>query len=660
MKDKKDKKFKPKKESKSGLAKFTQRPLPDENEVSDFEKSVNKEIREDEIDDNLSEIYQDKKGNLVDVTSKSFKRNKSWILLILKNLLFLLVLAAGAYLAYYYYTNQYLSVTEAKLEIEAPEKIMAGEKFDYAIVYHNPSSVNLENIGLELKLPEGFVLLESSIEPELANYWDLKDLLPKQTKELKLSGKIYNRVNSANPINAQISYMPANFSSQFSSEASANTIVDDIGFDFSVNYFDTALVGQEAEVDLSFSDFSDNHLSDLIIEFNFPENIILENFTLNEDEDEDESEISFEKLSEDTWSLTNLTKNSDDLQFNLSFVVEEKVDDEERILISLSHQDEKGNQRKIEEESLQLEIMQSELDLSLEINENRNDQSINFGDKLDYVLSYHNRGQATLNEVVLMVVIEGEMVDWSLLDDLSQGRVLDSVIVYSANEIEDLEELSPDDKGEIEFSLEVKDYEEQDFGSDLKINSWAQFSFGLDTEDIERSEDNRSNTIEKVINSDLSLKEEIRYFDDNNIPVGSGPLPPEVDEETSVRVYWTLTNSLHELKDVEVKLELPPHVDFNQSLESDIGQLNYNETNNQVIWEIDNLALSSSRADAEFNLSFTPSQEDRDKILIISPGVNVSAHDVVTDGEINFKTSPKTSRLEDDEIAAWTNNGRVQ
>ncbi len=203
--EKKDQKIKIRKEAKSGLAKFTQRPLPDENEVSDFENTIRKEIREEEIDDNLSEIYQDKKGNLVNVSDKSFKKNKSWFIIILKNLLFLLVLAAGAYLAYYYYQNQYLGIVEAKIEIEAPASVKAGEEFSYIISVHNPSSVALNNLGLEIVFPNSFVLSQSSIEAEIANYWSLDTLMANETKTLEIKGSLYNRHNSANPINLRLS-----------------------------------------------------------------------------------------------------------------------------------------------------------------------------------------------------------------------------------------------------------------------------------------------------------------------------------------------------------------------------------------------------------------------------------------------------------------------
>ncbi len=649
------------KKSKSGLAKFTERPLPDENEVSDFENTIKKEIRDEEIDDNLSEIYQDKKGNLVDVNNRSFKKNKSWLLIILKNLLFLIVLSAGAYLAYYYYNNQYLGIVEARITIEAPETIKVGEEFSYFISIHNPSSVSLENLGLEIVFPNSFILTESSVEAEVANYWNLDKLLANETKTLELKGKLYNRYNSANPINVRLSYIPANFSSQFSNEASANTIIDGLGFDLNLNYFNTVLVGQDLEINLNFVNIEDNYLDDLVIRLDFPEDLSLSSFKIIEDEENEDLIIDFQEIGINKWQISHFPQKADLVNFEIKFKVNKKNQEKENIYFRLYHQAEESVERLILEENLNFEIMQSDLYLALEINEERNNQTVNFGDSLNYTLNYHNRGQATLKDLVLMLIIEGKMIDWSSLEDENNGRSFENVLVYSKEEIKNLAEVLPNQKGEINLSIDIKEYQDDFFGAELKIESFAQFSFGInDEEEIKANADNRSNIIIKSINSNLIIKEEIRYFDDNNIPVGSGPLPPEVGEETSVRVYWTITNSLHELEDIEVNLKLPLYVNWKSRLQTNLGNLSYDETNNQVIWRIDNLALSNYRADAEFNLSFTPKETDRDKILIISPGLSVYAKDKITNGEIQFKTSPKTTRLEDDEISAWTNNGRVQ
>ena len=80
----------------------------------------------------------------------------------------------------------------------------------------------------------------------------------------------------------------------------------------------------------------------------------------------------------------------------------------------------------------------------------------------------------------------------------------------------------------------------------------------------------------------------------------------------------------------------------------------------QVVWEIGLLPVSVYQASAEFGINLTPSENDRNKILILSSGATVSATDSETKSTIVIKSGPKTTKLEDDEIAGMNNNGRIQ
>jgi len=54
---------------------FIERPVPSQQQVKTFEKAVLKEVRQEEIDDNLSEIYKDKSGEMVDVSKLHHKKD---------------------------------------------------------------------------------------------------------------------------------------------------------------------------------------------------------------------------------------------------------------------------------------------------------------------------------------------------------------------------------------------------------------------------------------------------------------------------------------------------------------------------------------------------------------------------------------------------------
>ncbi len=642
-------------DSSSSLSKFVERPLPTEQEVSSFEKVVGREIREEEIENNLSAIYRDQEGNLVDVTNQNFKKKKSWLLTIFKNLFLLAILASAVYLIYYYFINQESRSTGLDLQIIAPEKIRAGEEFDYIIEYRNSSNVAISQINLELVFPNNFFLTEKSVDSVNNNTWNLADLDPGESAQLLLRGRLFGRLDSPNVLTARLTYVPSNISSQFVREASSNTLIDNLGFVTAINYSNNTLVGQESEISLSFYDFANINFDDLILVINSPENFNITSVSLKEASQGTESQL--EKITNERWRLTNLFVDNQRFDLVIKFKVSEKITDQAELSLDLFNKDLVGQERLIWDKKLNFEVMQSDLSLSLSLNDNKGDQAVNFGQTLNYSLSYNNYGQAILRDVVVMAVLEGEMVDWSSFSSSLGGTVMDGVIVWTKEEIPALAELLSERGGEINFSVKVKNFQEKDLGRDLSINSWAQFSFGLGSSDLE---DNRSNLIVSLINSDLNLSEKIRYFDDNNVPVGSGPLPPKVGETSSFRVYWTVKNTLHELSGTEVILNLPNYINWDGRAQTNIGEITYLADSQQVIWEIGRLPLSIYRADAEFNLSLTPTENDRDKILVISPGATIKATDIVTQGELQVKAGPTTSKLEDDEIAALSNNGRVE
>jgi hypothetical protein len=254
-----------------------------------------------------------------------------------------------------------------------------------------------------------------------------------------------------------------------------------------------------------------------------------------------------------------------------------------------------------------------------------------------------------------MAVVDGSFIDPSSFTAEKNGSIVGGKVVWTKQEIPSLAEIKPGDEGEINFSVKLKNYQESDFGKKLEVSAYSQY--GVDNKTS--AESNKSNVIVTRINSDLTLAEQVRYFNDDNSPVGSGPLPPKVGEKSSFKVYWTVKNNLHELSGTSVVLNLPAQVAWDNSVSAGVGNLYYDDSRRAVVWDIGRLPVSVYQVDASFSISVTPTAADQDKILILSPGSVVTALDNETQATIVKKTSPKTTKLEDDDIASLNNSGRV-
>jgi len=90
-------------EEDSSVAEFTKRRVPTEQEEEEFEKYVEEENKDEEIEESLNEIYHDDKGNMVDVKKLEIKRGRGFIFRFFRLLFLLGVIAAAAYGAYYYF-----------------------------------------------------------------------------------------------------------------------------------------------------------------------------------------------------------------------------------------------------------------------------------------------------------------------------------------------------------------------------------------------------------------------------------------------------------------------------------------------------------------------------------------------------------------------------
>ena len=651
-----------KRESKGPV--FVERPVPSQQQVRTFEKAVLKEVRQEEIDDNLSEIYKNESGDMVDVSQLHHKK-KFVFVSVIKRLFVLAVLFCLGYGFYFYFSSQFSNNISVDFAMSAPESVKAGQDFNYTIHYKNNSKLALNSLRLELKYPGNFVLgavngtgVQAISTSTAQNYFSLPPLPAGGEFNVVVTGKLFAQKDSANLFGASLSYEPGDFSSQFKKETATSVLVSDLGFDLNYEYANAALVGDNSQVDLIFSNVKDNSLNDFEVSFSFPENINLVNTpTSTEAIATSSNKLTVDKSNGLTWQVHGLIPSTGEYHLPIYYKVNKKVDDNQEIIIRLNKKVDNGKSYVVAEKNIQLNVMNSSLNLTLILNGSKNDNTANFGDTLNYSLVYSNKSDAPLNDVIIMTVLKSDFLDWSNFKNTQKGSLSDSTITWTKEQIPALANLAPGAEGTIDFSIGIRPYASSDLGKTFAVTSYAQFNVNNRQGGLN---DSKSNNIITKINSDLNLKEKILYFNENNTPVGSGPLPPKVNQKTSVKVYWTLENNLHELDNTQVVAKLPDYVMFDDKSKASVGTLSFDSASHSVIWNIGTLPVSTYQSQAEFNISVTPNESQRNTLLVLSSGPVVTAIDSDTKSPLEKKGTSKTTKLEDDDIANLNNSGLVE
>lgn len=643
---------------------FVERPVPTKDQVKTFEQAVQKEVRQEEIDDNLSEIYRDKSGKLVDVSHLYHKKDSLFVLFIKKLFVFSIILSL-AYGIYYYFSHQSTNTISANISIVAPEKVISGEEFSYVINYKNNSKFDLNDLRMELKYPENFVVtsisgngLENGKAGIDKNSFNLLSLPIGTEANLTVSGRLFDKKDSVSLLAASLSYEPGSFSSEFKKEAVSSVIVDDLGFDLDFEYTNAALVDDNNQVDLIFSNVKDNFYNDFDLSFSFPENIsLVNNVEPASSSATSTKNLKINKVSSLVWQVSGLASNTEKYHLPITYKVNKKVSDSQEIVIRLSKRENNGKSYVFAEKNIQLNVMNSNLNLTLILNGSKNDGAASFDDTLNYSLVYSNKSDTALNDIVLMAILKSDFLDWSTLNINKKGLLSDNSISWTKEQIPELSSLAPGAEGVIDFSIKIRPYDDNDLGKSFNILSYAQFNINNRQNSLN---DNKSNNIITKINSDLNLVEKVLYFDDNNTPVGFGPLPPKVNQRTSVRVYWTINNNLHELGETKVSVKLPSYISFDGNNNVSQGNLSFDPDTRMVTWMIGDLPVSTYKSQAEFNISVTPNENQRNSLLVLLPGSAASAIDLETKSALEKKVNSKTTKLEDDDIASLNNSGLVE
>ncbi len=632
-----------KKTNRSELSQFVERSLPSQSEVDIFDQYLKAPSNKDIVNASLSKIYEGDNGQRVNVTEVNIKRGRS-IWAKLGFILLYVAIAAGLVgIAYYLFFGNQNSVSPLALSISADQSIKANQEFTYTIDYRNQENTVLTNVEATVVYPDNFIATDSFPAPISGNNkWRLEDIKSFSSGQIKIRGRLIGLSGQSNIIFSDISYQPQGISSTYKKTSSLDVVLAGSGFDISSDDPGSALVGEEKSIAVSWLAQETNFIPKFTLRLNTSDNVTII-----------PSKETIEGISSDQIGVWNIdpSKTTEPLRFKFK-VIDKKSDSEELKLIFEYTPENSSKSFIFEEKTLKVDIIKNSLNLSMVANGQSGDQGVDFEQVINYSISYANKGETTMNDVIITAVFDGDALDWRKLEDENNGKVTSSTILWTSSEIPELKSLAKDQQGTIDFSIPVRPSTEARLFSRFEIKSYAQFALsGSSLEPNSDNQGNRSNELTVKLNSDISLDEAVRYFDEDNMAVGTGPLPPKVGETTTLKVYWKIKNSLHEIGGLTVTTTLPSGVTWDGKNQASVGLVSYDQATNQVTWSVGRLPLSVSQISAEFSIALQPKLSDQNKLMILIAGTTLTGQDNQTSYAISKQLKAQTTKLEKDDIA---------
>lgn len=596
----------------------------------------------------IIDIYRNH-GKSIDMTKierKDPNRRKKILFLII----FILIIILAATLAGFYFFTKHekkFSEEDIKIEINVPDKIVSGQETSIFINCINNSKIDLTKAELTVILSEGFNFLLSEPRPanELNNIWQLGEVKSDKKKGVEIKGQFIGDVGSTSTIDISLTYVPANFNSEFSKKSSRTVVIKSSVLDVEIEAAIRTISGKELSYSIKYKNNSSGDIERIKIEADYPQEF---------------SFISAEPAASEAnkiWIIDNVVKNQEG-EIKIKGLLYGNAGEMKEFKANIGYLDKSNNFQSQAESTSLILIVNPQLYLTIIINDSSKNETADFGQILDYKIKYQNDSEMEIQDLVIFCELTSEVLDWSSLIDTNDGLVEENKITWSKSKISGLEKVKQGEGGEITFSIKTKDNitATDDSEKNYTIVSLAK-AVSEKVTDLESTKlEIESNVITTKINTKLELLNEARYYNDEYLQVGTGQIPPQVGKTTNYRIYWHLTNTTNEVSEVIVKTELPENVIWTGKTGITAGaNLEFDPDTREVTWSINKIPVYVGslhpELEANFEVSVTPVEDDIGKILFLTEKTILTGHDQFTENDIETTKELLTSELINDPLA---------
>ena len=615
-----------------------------------FTKSLKKDYGRTDIRRDLRQVYGGRDGRLPDMSRLIKKRTHRFRNVVVFLVLALAFLAFVSWAGFAVFNKGGSSKAGVKLAIEAPKETASGAEIIYLIKYENLEPTAMKKAEFSVYYPEGFIFTGAAPEPqnETKTVWPLGSVAKGGHGEIEIRGRLIGEIGEERTLNGVFAYWPENFNSQFQVSQAATVKINSSVISLTIEGPKQILNDQDVEYSVKYQNESDGDLSDWRLKLYYPEGFEFAGAQPKAEPRDEET-----RHLDDIWLIDKIAKGeSGEIKIKGKLTVAGRQQLILRVAAEMKGED--GEYFLQQAKELATKVLSAYVNLKLAINGASDQIAAGLGDILNYSLIVQNVSDQELSDLTIKADFQpAELLDWTTIEVESaggqNGKVNPSAdggqIVWTAKEVPELGGLIGG--AEIALSWQIKINKIASEKSGLKIDNYADLSIGRWGE--EPADFNlKSNLVSVKLNSDVELLAAIRYFNDDNIAVGSGPLPPRVGETTTYRVYWRLVNTLHELSDVKISAVLPDYVNWTGKTNFPKGDIGYNSANQEVVWSLNRLPINLKEAQGDFEIAFAPISDFAGKIIILLPNIKLEATDSATGGKISKVIGSLTTDLTDD------------
>lgn len=498
----------------------------------------------------------------------------------------------------------------------APTEVVSGAPSTLVIRYTNGTGQELKNVYLNLSYPAHFQLQElaSGETPTESNTISLGNLLPDAVGSIKIRGIMFGDVGGEQIFESKMtfSYGEKNHSGEKISRHTFSPTRSVLALSLEIP--EKIVAGQNFTGSIVYKNTGEFALPEIKIQPEWPDNFDLvslspKNWSASSIAAGEEGRVTFTGTPEA--GAENLS-----LSFTPSFVFG-------------------SDEYKQEILKQEVAVVQPQIKVSHSIDAT----SASPGGTLKTIVKYENTGDTPVYDVEI---------------SLSSNSPFMSSVTKPAIAV-----IMGHTSGETEVDIKLRSSIAQSTTSvyeHLTIDTKATASYKMEDNSTSSPVSVYGAPISTPLTTPISFRSFGRYATEQGDQLGRGPLPPMVGEETKYWIFWNISGTTNEIKNLSITGELPAGVTFTgRQTVSEGSAVTYDESTKTVSWKTDEIGSTFSPSakiiGAAFEVAITPSENQVKTSPTLISNVLLSGTDGWTNAWVTASGASVTTNLPGDILA---------
>ena len=527
------------------------------------------------------------------------------------------------------------------LEVEGVDVIENGKDLEYTITVQNKNWSVLENVALVVQYPASFRPNEGSFDIQEGSQKgriDIGELSKHSEKKITLAGKFFGAQGEIGYVDFFVRYATVTGDGRFETSSQRSITLTGSALAFDINGTLEVTSGEQTEYLIEYTNNTGSPIynAQLIAE-------ISDRFVLTEVE----PSVSQKELTRLFWQLGTIESGKTGL-VKVRGAYYQEANSKASFSAKLGNIQGDNSFYALASKEATTAIIPTLLFVKT-TPKNLLNTIVQVGQEISFVAQYANQSDIGLPSGIVQVSIDGDIWNYEKMN-LSGGKWNSELrtITWRASDIPELRDLAPGEKGQITFSLPVKDR--------LAVSSSNDKNFTSTLKTVIDSPDALSRLgLENVFGSDilnLSLQTFVDVLVDikNKDGVPLNAIRFVQGESVDLDVRMRIHNPYNDVTNAKLSFSIPSEVEWRGFLEGiESETVSYDERRRSIDWDLGKINAGTGEyrdaREINFSLTFTPQAHQENKKVPVLARMNFFGRDMFVEKDFTFSLPDKETNL---------------